>query len=478
MERRPVIVWFRKDLRLSDHPALGAALATGARVIPVYIHAPDEEAPWQPGAASRWWLHQSLSALEASLRALGSRLVVRRGPTLQALRALVRETGATAVHWTRRYEPAVIARDAAVKRGLRDDGVDAHSFGGALLHEPWEIATGSGTPYRVFTPFWKRCLETATPDTPTPPPRTLPSVSPDISSLSAADLGLLPSVDWAAGLRAAWSPGEAGAQALAASFAAGPGADYADGRDLPAQAGTSRLSPHLTFGELSARQAWHAVASALGQQTGQPWLRQLYWREFSHHLLYHYPDTPEHPLDPRFAAFPWADDPEGLAAWQRGRTGFPIIDAGMRELWTTGWMHNRVRMLVASFLTKDLRIAWQHGAAWFWDTLVDADLANNTLGWQWAAGCGADAAPYFRVFNPTLQSKRYDPDSAYVARWVPELAALPPRDRRSPWEISPLALASAGVTLGASYPAPVVDHAEARQAALAAYEQVKAAGRG
>jgi deoxyribodipyrimidine photo-lyase len=473
--RRPAtLLWFRRDLRLSDHPALTAALATGAPLVPVYIHAPDEEAPWSPGAASRWWLHHSLTALAADLARLGSRLIIRRGPTLPALRALCADTGATSVYWTRRYEPAVIARDALVKRALRDDGRDAHSFGGALLHEPWDIATGSASPYRVFTPFWRRCLETSPPPAPTPAPAALPPVSPALASLSVADLALLPTRDWAAAFPDHWTPGESPALARAAAFAHGPAADYPTGRDLPAIPGTSGLAPHLTFGELSPRQAWHALAP-LSPDLAQPWRRQLYWREFAHHLLYHFPHTPEQPLDPRFAAFPWADDPTALAAWQRGRTGYPIVDAGMRQLWTTGSMHNRLRMLVASFLTKDLRLPWQAGAAWFWDTLVDADLANNTLGWQWTAGCGADAAPYFRVFNPTLQSRRFDPDAATIARWVPELASLPPRARHAPSEADAATLAAARVTLGATYPRPIVDHTAARAAALAAYERVKSA---
>lgn len=471
------LVWLRRDLRLGDQPAFAAAVAHGGAVVPVYVHAPEEDGAWAPGAASRVWLHGSLERLDASLRARGSRLVLRRGPTLRTLRALCDELGATAVFWNRLYEPAAIRRDSLVKEALRAQGLTAESFGGSLLYEPWTVKTQTGTPYQVFSPYWRTCLAGEPPAAPAPAPARLPAPAAWPSSLALEALALLPAVRWDAGIDAAWTPGEAGAAAELRRFAAGPVRDYVEARDLPAELGTSRLSPHLHFGEVSPRQAWQAVADG-GEasrtpheaQTGaQAFRRELGWREFAHHLLFHFPHTPEQPLRADFATFPWEKAPQALRAWQRGQTGYPLIDAGLRELWTTGWMHNRVRMLVASFLVKDLLIAWNDGAAWFWDTLVDADLAANTLGWQWAGGCGADAAPYFRVFNPVAQGQKFDPEGAYVRRWVPELARLHERWLHEPFAAPPLALAEAGLRLGRDYPRPLVDHKAARERALAAF---------
>ena len=448
------LVWFRHDLRLDDNPALLAAVAHGS-VVPVFIWAPDEEAPWQPGAASRWWLHQSLTSLAASLAKLGCPLVIRRGPTLAALQQLAKETGATHVVWNRRYEPAVVKRDTAIKKAMAAAGLTVESFGGGLLYEPVHVATKQGKPYQVFTPFWRALLARDEPAEPAAAPRKLHvGGAKPLPSDTIESLGLLPAIDWADTMRKTWTPGEAGAAKRLKGFLARALDDYGSGRDRPDHEGTSSLSPHLHFGEISPRRVWHAVREAAGGRptaklTGSPevYLRELGWREFANHLLYHFPHTPEAPLRADYARFPWADDPVGLRAWQRGRTGFPIVDAGMRQLWATGWMHNRVRMIVASFLVKDLRISWLEGARWFWDTLVDADLAANTLGWQWAAGCGADAAPYFRIFNPTSQQQKFDPDEAYIDRWV---------DRAG------------------DYPEPIVDHAEARKLALAALKQVTA----
>jgi deoxyribodipyrimidine photo-lyase len=449
------IVWFRHDLRIDDNPALIAAAARGA-VVPVFIWAPDEEHPWPPGAASRWWLHQSLEKLSAALERLGASLVVRRGPTQAALESLVKETGATHVAWNRRYEPAVIARDTAIKKKLASAGLDVESFNGGLLFEPMHVATKEGKPYQVFTPFWRALLGRDEPAAPLAGPKKLTAAAAAPKTLAVADLGLLPTIDWAGTMQKTWTPGEAGgAKRFAAFLAAGIGG-YGIERDRPDHEGTSSLSPHLHFGEISPRRVWHAVREAVGgmpaaKVTGSPevYLRELGWREFANHLLYHFPHTTDAPLRADYARFPWANDPVGLRAWQRGRTGFPIVDAGMRQLWATGWMHNRVRMIVASFLVKDLRVSWLEGARWFWDTLVDADLAANTLGWQWAAGCGADAAPYFRIFNPTSQAAKFDPDGAYVRAWV-DLAA-------------------------ADYPEPIVDHAAAR---LRALEALKAVSKG
>jgi deoxyribodipyrimidine photo-lyase len=409
-ERSPPvsIVWFRLDLRLADNPALEAAVKRGGPIVPVFIHAPEEERPWSPGGASNWWLHQSLKSLAASLWELGSQLIIRRGPTPEALHALVSETGATAVFWNRRYEPAVIARDTIVKDALRSDGVEVESFNAALLHEPWTIQNQSGKPFRVFTPFWRHCLTKPAHPAPLPVPRKIIAPEQSPKTLALAALELEPKINWAAGLKTKWQPGEVGAHAHLKRFLHAAHANYGDQRNRPDLIGTSRLSPHLHFGEISPRQIWSALQHHAGAAGGTDWrasqfLTEVGWREFAHHLLYHFPQTPLLPLREDFNQFPWRKDAAFLAAWQKGGTGYPIVDAGMRELWATGWMHNRARMIVASFLVKDLLLSWTEGARWFWDTLVDADLAQNTLGWQWTAGCGADAAPYFRVFNPMSQ---------------------------------------------------------------------------
>lgn len=480
MSASPTLVWFRQDLRLDDNPALLAAVARGGLVVPVFIWSPDEEGEWAPGAASRWWLHQSLASLDASLRQHGSRLLVRRGPTLPALLELARATGAGAVVWNRRYEPAVIVRDAAVKTALKAAGLEATSYNSALLFEPWDVQNREGKPFQVFTPFWKACLARPEPPRPLAAPRELlaPKTWPDGLELQALDLQ--PPIDWVWGMRDAWKPGEVGAAALLAEFLADAVRVYAGERDRPDRRGTSRLSPHLHFGEVSPRRVWHetyaAIAAGLtGEQTASAewFLREVGWREFAHHLLFHFPHTPSEPLRADYKHFPWETNPTAFKAWKRGRTGYPIVDAGLRELWTTGWMHNRVRMIVASFLVKDLLISWLEGARWFWDTLVDADLANNTLGWQWTGGCGADAAPYFRVFNPVTQGEKFDTAGGYVRRWVPELAKLPDEWLHRPWEAPPLVLAGAGVYLGKTYPRPIVEHGAAREKALAALATLK-----
>jgi deoxyribodipyrimidine photo-lyase len=431
----------------------------------VYIWAPEEEGGYPPGGASKWWLHQSLAALNHSLH---GRLVIRHGPALDCLRDLIREYGPRRVYWNRRYEPASLARDRAVKTALRHDGLEVQSFNSALLYEPWAVRNKSDRPFQVFTPFYRHCLELGEPPAPRPAPGGMMFVP--ASGLPLTALELEPKVDWASGLRAAWVPGEAGALAQLARMAVGPVEAYAGERDRPDRAGTSRLSPHLHFGEIGPRQIWHAVRSP----AGEPFRRQIVWREFAYHLLFHFPNAPSQPLRPEFARFPWRTDAAMLRAWQQGRTGYPIVDAGMRELWTTGWMHNRVRLVVASFLVKHLRIHWEEGAWWFWDTLVDADLANNTLGWQWSAGCGADAAPYFRIFNPVLQGEKFDPDGAYVRRWLPELARLGNRWIHQPWNMPEAERRSAGLELGVTYPAPIVDHSRARVEALRAFETLRA----
>ena len=462
------LVLFRRDLRVADNPALDAACAAHARVLPVFIHAPGEVGEWTAGAASRWWLHHSLAALQRELRAGGGGLHLRQGDPLEVLRELVRRSGASAVYWNRLYEPAAIARDTRIKSALRADGIAVHSHNAALWCEPWQLATRQGDPYKVFTPYWRSLRPQLHATEPLPAPR-VPGWHELPDGLPLAALELLPRRAWADGLAASWQPGEAGARDLLEIFADDAVGDYAHARDLPARHGTSRLSPHLHFGEISPRQIHVELdrraraAEAKRRPDLEPYLRELGWREFAHHLLYHFPHTPTGNFNPRFDDFPWAPaDHALLERWRHGRTGIPLVDAGMRELWHTGWMHNRVRMVVASFLTKNLRQHWQHGARWFRDTLVDADLASNTLGWQWVAGCGADAAPYFRVFNPVTQAQKFDPAGDYLRRWLPELADAPLPLLYEPWK-------DAALLRRSGYPAPMVDLGQSRQQALDAY---------
>lgn len=474
----PVIVWFRQDLRLADNPALARAVAEGAPVIPVYVLDDRAEAPWAPGGASRWWLHHALAALGESLRGLGTRLILRRGDPERIIPALREEAGAGTVCWNRCYEPHAIARDTRLKAALRAAGAEVASFNASLIREPWEVRAAGGAPYKVFSAHWRAMRALGEPDTPQPPPDRLADGTGAIASDDLDGWGLLPTrPDWAGGLRAAWRPGEAGARARLDGFLDGVLTAYAEGRDRPGEMLTSRLSPHLHFGEIGPRQVWHAVLAASHAGGGGPgaekFLQELAWREFSHSLLFHNPDMPEAPLRDGFARFPWRDDEAAFRAWCRGETGYPVVDAGMRELWRTGYMHNRVRMVVASFLTKHLLIHWRRGAEWFWDTLVDADLANNSASWQWVSGCGADAAPYFRIFNPVLQGERFDPDGAYVRRWVPELSGLPDKVIHRPWAASESVLRDSGVKLGATYPEPIVDHGFARNRALEAFGSIK-----
>jgi deoxyribodipyrimidine photo-lyase len=474
-----VIVWLRRDLRLTDNPALAAACEHARHVVALYVHAPEEDGEWAPGAASRWWLHHSLARLDADLRARGGRLVLRRGDSLAELRLVARVSGAVAVYWNRLYDPARVAHDTRIKSALHEDGLECQSFNAALLHEPWQVSTGQGDPYRVFTPFWRAC--TARLDAlprPLPPPARVTAPPSPPASLPLDELALRPRIRWDEGLHAAWVPGEAGALAQLDAFTGGPVEAYGEGRNRPDRAETSRLSPYLHFGEIGPRQCVAAARNAAAarpsaQASIDSFVREIGWREFAHHLLHHFPHTPTAPLDQRFDTFPWDPDDALLRAWQQGRTGYPIVDAGMRELWATGWMHNRVRMIAASLLTKNLRQPWLAGARWFWDTLVDADLASNTLGWQWTAGCGADAAPFFRIFNPMLQTERFDPERAYLRRWLPELGRLPDGWVHRPWEAPPATLAAAGVILGRDYPLPVVDFRKSREAALAAYGSIK-----
>ncbi len=478
------LVWFRRDLRLDDNPALQAALDAGDTPLPVYLHVPAEDAPWSAGAASCAWLRRSLLALDADLRAIGSRLVLREGPSsLKLLSELIQLTGAHSLHWNRLYEPAAIARDTAINKSLRRQGIEARSHDAALLIEPWTVATAQGTPYRVFTPFWRNARSQLTLQPVSETPARLPPIDaqletagsewsmPAVARINQA----LPAPEsaWDRNFWSQWSPGERGAHEMLDAFIEGAAGHYSAQRNFPGRIGSSRLSPHLHFGEISSRQIVQRLQSATWTPTQEKsidaYIRELGWREFANYLLFHFPTSAQSDFNPRFRDFHWADpDPHLLQAWQHGRTGVPLVDAGMRELWQTGWMHNRVRMVVASFLTKHLRVHWLHGARWFWGTLVDADLANNTLGWQWTAGTGADAAPYFRVFNPVLQARRFDPKGVYVRRWLPGFSELPDSALFEPWRFPDLLQQHAP-----DYPRlPIVDLATGRAQALAAYAKV------
>ncbi|MDF1586791.1 deoxyribodipyrimidine photo-lyase [Rhodospirillales bacterium YIM 152171] len=475
----PALVWFRQDLRLADNPALVAAARSGRPVLAAFVL--DDESPGvrPAGGASRWWLHHSLEALAAALQERGVRLVLRRGPAEREIRAVAAEIGVREVFWSRRYEPWSIAVERRLEEVLASDGIELRTGNALLAFEPWEIAQKGGGPYKVFTPYWRAWSERGAPPAPLPAPGRLEGFAGKVTGDALADWALLPhKPDWAGGLRETWTPGEASALDAAETFLDGPVLGYAQGRDRPAGPGTSRLSPHLHWGEISPRQLWHAARlRCLEDETrwGRmlPFIRQLAWRDFAYHSLWHFPDLAERPMRPEFERFPWRDDEAGFRAWSRGRTGYPMVDAGMRELWHTGWMHNRLRMITASFLVKDLLIPWQRGEAWFRDTLCDADCANNAMGWQWVAGCGIDTAPFFRIFNPVTQGERHDPEGSYVRQWVPELARLPKKWIHNPSAAPPAVLREAGVTLGRDYPEPIVDHARARERALEAYGEVR-----
>ena len=474
---RPALVWLRDDLRLDDNPALEAAQASGRPLLLVFLLHEESPGLRPLGGAARWWLNQSLKALAATIDAKGGQLLLRRGAALDTLTRLARDVNAEVVYWNRRYGAAEIAVDTAVKSALAAADVTVESFGGNLLHEPWTVATQSGGPFRVFTPFYRRA-RTQAPRTPSQ--TRLPwrfAACPKGERLE--NWALEPSrPDWAGGLRATWTPGEAGARDALTRFLDGGIAGYADERDRPDRPSTSRLSPHLRFGEISPHRILAAVQHAEADGSAAPrdaekFVSELYWREFSYHLLFHYPDIGTSNFNDRFDAFAWQNAPALLRAWQRGMTGYPIVDAGMRQLWQTGWMHNRVRMVAASFLIKHCLTDWRQGEAWFWDTLVDADPANNPASWQWVAGSGADAAPYFRIFNPVAQGEKFDPNGDYVRRYVPELTGLPSNAVHRPWEAPPDVLRRAGVRLGETYPRPIVDHAAARDRALDRFQAIR-----
>jgi deoxyribodipyrimidine photo-lyase len=474
------IVWFQLDLRLDDQPALGFAVAAGNAVIPVYCLDIARESKWAPAGASKWWLHESLKSLDASLRAKGSRLILRSGDTVKELLALAKETGATSIAFNRRYEPWVREQEEALQTAAQSRGISLHRFESSLLFNPDVIRTGSGLAYKVFTPFWKNCRSLAAPDAPRPAPSKITPPTQWPKSLELSDLQLLPNKPWIKGLADAWTPGESGGAVNVRAFLKQAVGDYSVGRDVPGVRGTSLLSAHLHFGEISVRRVWQATQTRMHDETktfrdnADKFRAELGWRDFGYNVLSNFPRTANEPLRAEFKQFPWQDNAAHLRAWQRGMTGYPLIDAGMRQLYATGWMHNRVRMNVSSFLVKHLRQHWLRGAEWFWETLVDADLASNSLGWQWSAGCGADAAPYFRIFNPMLQGEKFDPQGDYVKRWIPELKNLSPKYIHQPWNASSEELQMAGVELGKTYPRPIVDHVQARNGALAALKMCNA----
>jgi deoxyribodipyrimidine photo-lyase len=478
----PVLVWFRDDYRLADNPALTAAIATGQPIL-CFVILDEESTGLRPlGGAARWWLHGSLIALNESLEKFGSRLLMFRGPAPGIVEKLISGTKASAIFWNRRYAAAEIAVDTAIKEKVAGLGIEARSFNGKLIHEPWQVLNQAGKPFQVFTPYLRAVMAQRI-DPPLSAPKKLTAGSWPSTILRTAigidDLGLLPSApDWATEIRRNWRPGEAAARKKLGSFLDNGLEAYAVGRDIPSRTDTSRLSPHLRFGEISPRQVWHAVQNRIAGEHGlaqnaEKFLSEVVWRDFCHQLLHTYPHLPTQSHSPRFESFPWISDEAALKAWQQGRTGYPIVDAGMRQLWRTGWMHNRVRMIVASFLVKHLLTDWREGENWFWDTLIDADSANNAFSWQWIAGSGPDSAPFHRIFNPVSQGERFDPAGEYVRSFVPEVAGLPDAFIHKPWEATPTMLLSAGIELGSTYPRPIVPHSLGRERALQAFRSMR-----
>jgi deoxyribodipyrimidine photo-lyase len=466
MDTKTALIWFRQDLRLHDNPALLHAIDEGYHIIPVFILDDKNAGEWKRGAASRWWLHQSLEALNESLK---GKMVFREGDATRIIPELIKETGAKAAFWNRCYEPWRIKRDKDIKETLREQDIEAQSFNAALLWEPWEVLKKDGTPYQVFTPFYRKgCLQTREPDAAKPAPKDIPLADTDVPSGNLAELSLMPAIQWYKEMDSLWTPGEQGALQRLDDFLNDGLNGYKEGRDRPDRDNVSRLSPNLHFGEISPRTVWHKIRQAgiaEGWETDMDhFCSEMGWREFSTYLLYHFPDIPRDPLREKYKAVPWTWNEDYIERWQKGVTGIPIVDAGMRQLWQTGWMHNRVRMIVASLLVKNMLVHWHAGEDWFWDCLLDADLANNSASWQWVAGCGADAAPYFRIFNPVTQGEKFDPDGTYVRRYVPELEHLDNKHIHKPWTAP---------TPPEGYPPPIVDLKQSREAALAAYGTMK-----
>ncbi|WP_110111896.1 deoxyribodipyrimidine photo-lyase [Bacillus sp. CGMCC 1.16541] len=473
-----IIVWLRKDLRLIDNPALFQAINDGI-AIPVYIYDEHYENEWPLGSASKWWLHQALTDIEASIKKLGGKLIIRSGDTKKELSRLINELKPTALYWNRRYESHALQYDQDVEKMVYSQKIHVKTFNAHLLREPWEIKQKNGSPYKVFTAYYKASQKqnirhSVGKITHFPPSKLV------ISTKSVDDLKLLPTIDWTSTMKATWDATEKGGIECFKHFLTKKLRDYELGRDFPFKSIHSALSPYFAFGQLSPRVLYHYLFKK-GEQIQSPsfrrqiemFTRQLVWRDFAYHLLYHFPSTTNEPLNPMFSNFKWEKNESQLNDWKQGQTGYPLVDAGMRELWKTGFMHNRVRMVAASFLVKHLLIHWQEGANWFWDTLVDADLANNTLGWQWVAGSGADAAPYFRIFNPITQSEKFDEEGAYIKKWIPELKDIPTKYIHKPWEAPNDVLEKANVILGSTYPFPIVEHKEARAKALERYNEMK-----
>ena len=474
MKKGTAIHWFRQDLRLSDNPALDSA-AQYETLIPIYILDEVNSGEFKMGAASKWWLHQSLTKLNESL---DGKLLVYQGNPHEILNKLIEEQEVSYVTWNRCYEPWRIDRDKEIKRKFEDKNVAVESFSASLLWEPWTISKDDGTPYRVFTPFYKKgCLNSEEPRLPAGKVDLSNLYSEDLSSDSITDLNLLPTIKWYESFEEEWNPGEIGAEQNLNSFLDSGLLNYKEGRNFPSQEFVSRLSPHLHFGEISPNEVWYRAKTKEGisgiEKSLAHFHSELGWREFSYYLLYHFPDLPNKNFQEKFDIFPWQENEEFLALWQKGNTGYPIVDAGMRELWQTGYMHNRLRMIVGSFLVKNLLIDWRFGERWFWDCLVDADLASNSASWQWVAGSGADAAPYFRIFNPITQGLKFDPEGEYTKKYVPELRDLPNKYLFSPWEAPENILADAGIELGKNYPKPMVDLKLSRETALEAFATTK-----
>jgi deoxyribodipyrimidine photo-lyase len=486
----PVIFWLRQDLRIADNPALHNAVETCAPILPIFILDDGDE--WRYGGAQRVALHHALRDLSAQLKKAGATLILRRGDSQQILTDVIKETGATEVFWNRRYEPWAVQQDIEIKKNI---GIPVQSFNGKLLAEPWEIKTGQGGPYKVFTPYWRTMQAVLSKKHPIIYPTThkIHGFTASVKSDNLDDWKLLPDKpDWSGGIEKTWEFTEAGAHKILHDFIDDKIAYYSKERDFPTRphaaqgalgqlkSATSELSPYLALGKISPRQIWYEITMAMHDGRIKPghhdeaekYLRQIVWREFSYHLLFHFPHTAHEPLNPKFAKFPWRNSKKDLQHWQKGQTGYPLVDAGMRQLWQTGWMHNRVRLVTASFLVKHLLLPWQDGAAWFWDTLVDADLANNTMGWQWTAGSGADAAPYFRIFNPITQSEKFNA-ADYIRQYVPELKDMPDKYIHAPFDAPKQILAESGVVLGKTYPHPIVEHKAARERALDALKETK-----
>lgn len=471
MKNKKTIIWFKNDLRISDNPALSEALKNG-RILPIYILEENEQ-KLILGDAQKWWLYNSLKKLHNNLQSYGSKLVLKKGVAKKILTELVEKTNSDAVYWNRCYDPYSIKKYTEIKKILTSSGIEVKSFNGSLLFEPWEIKNKSNNHFRVFTPFWKKCNLDHKPRALYKKP-IIKNYDDVIESDNLDSWNLTPTKhDWTQKFSSSWKPGEENAEKLLSNFIENNIDEYKENRDIPGISGTSKLSPHLHFGEISPHQIWHKVKSYEEKKTysngASKFLSEIGWREFSYHQLYHKPDLASVEFNRKFINFPWEINSTDLAKWQKGETGYPIVDAGMRELWHTGWMHNRVRMITASFLTKHLLIPWQKGAEWFLYTLLDADIANNAMGWQWVAGCGADAAPYFRIFNPITQSVKFDPSGEYIRKWIPEIASLPKKYIHTPWNASNEILKSSNITLGRTYPKPIIDHLFARKRALEIY---------